>query len=157
MLPPGIIQRDVVISGSYVSLLGASHVTCDEASRSILTGKLTVTGTQVTVFDVELRGAVTISGDHVRIQDTCTGCFAQACIPSSGGGGGEDAGEVGRVAENDAAPSDAGATSASDAGAVAEPDASEPQDAHAPPAVPDAGAPMDAPATADAAHAADAE
>lgn len=84
-LRAGTYDREIIVHGNNVKLLGAGG--CNATERTILTGALTVKGNNALVQDIELRGRVLIEANNVRIQDACTGCFADACFPGGNGNG----------------------------------------------------------------------
>lgn len=138
-LRPGIYDRDIVIAGNHVSLLGAAS--CTEGERSVLNGTLVIRGNHALVHDVELRGSVQVTGNHARIQDTCSRCFADQCLGGGGscgqrctggddgsegnGGNGSGTGNGGTTDAGGGSAADAGTTN--DAGTTS--DAGSPQDA----------------------------
>jgi hypothetical protein len=85
VLNAGTYTREIVILGNNVVLLGSAGC----SNRTILTGSLTVRGNNALVQDVELRGSAIVSGNNARFQDSCSGCFADACYPGPGGGAGK--------------------------------------------------------------------
>ncbi len=87
VLRPMTYSRSIVINGNHVSLVGSGS--CNGDDRTVLTGALTIRGDDAIVFDVDLRGPVTITGNRARVQNTCGGeCFAQQCFASGNSGGG---------------------------------------------------------------------
>ena len=89
-LRAGTYDRDIVVHGNNVKLLGAAR--CNASERTVLMGALTVKGNNAIVQDIELRGRVLIEANNVRVQDSCTGCFADACFSGGGNGGGSSSG-----------------------------------------------------------------
>ncbi|HEX8789474.1 MAG TPA: hypothetical protein VF765_00880 [Polyangiaceae bacterium] len=124
-LEPGHTKRDVVVKGSDVHLFGAAHKSCTIDEYSILDVRLELDGDDITVFDVDLTGALVIGGHRCKVQDSCTGCFDGACEHCCGhedesdkhlacnGGGGEPGAE-----EDAGAPAEDGGPAVPDAGAV---------------------------------------
>ncbi len=80
---PGIYERDVVIYGNDVRLFGAGG--CGGIDRTILRGALTVRGQNAFIQDIELAGPVLVEANQVRVQDSCSRCFADACYSGRGG------------------------------------------------------------------------
>ncbi len=89
-LRAGTYDRDIIIHGNNVKLFGAGG--CNTSERTVLTGSLTVKGNNAIVQDVELRGRVLIEANNVRIQDACTGCYANACYSGDGSSSGGSSG-----------------------------------------------------------------
>jgi hypothetical protein len=87
LFPPMVIHRDILVTGNHVSLVGLGS--CNGSDHTVLLGALTIRGDDAIVFDIDLRGPVTISGNRARVQNTCGGtCFADGCIPGGNTGGG---------------------------------------------------------------------
>ncbi len=124
-LERGHTKRDVIVKGSDVHLFGAAHESCTIDAYSILDGKLELDGDDITVSDVDLTGALVIGGHRCKVQDSCTGCYDDACEHccghedqsdkhlACGGGGGAPGGE-----EDAGAPAEDGGTALPDAGGV---------------------------------------
>lgn len=125
-LEPGHTKRDVVVRGSDVHLFGAAHKSCTIDEYSILDGRLELDGDDITVFDVDLNGALVIGGHRCKVQDSCTGCYDGACEHCCGhedhsdehlacnGGGGSSGGE-----EDAGVPTEDGGPAVPDSGSVA--------------------------------------
>lgn len=91
-LPEGTCGRDVVVTGNDVIIAGATS-SCDAGRHSVLSGTLTIRGDGCSVVDVDLEGAVDVSGANARFEDDCSKCWDDACIHAHGGGGGDDQGD----------------------------------------------------------------
>lgn len=127
-LKPGVYERDIEIRGNHVSLVGAEG--CGDGQRSVLKGELRVKGNHAMIHDVDLSGSVVVEGNAVRIQDSCSKCWSNACYGpgKSGNAGGcdnggstcQDAGTppADSGAPTDAGPVDSGATDAGEADAM---------------------------------------
>jgi hypothetical protein len=98
-LRPGVYDRDVVITGHHVALLG--NASCADGQRSVLRGTLRVTGHHDLVQDVDLRGSVVVNGHHDRIADSCTRCFAEQCMKAGGSCGDACRGAIGSACTAD--------------------------------------------------------
>jgi hypothetical protein len=79
-MKPGTYARDVLITGNDVRLLG-SGTACDESAQTTLTGNLEIRGADVTVFDVEAQGSLTIDGARPHVVNSCSRCFNERCAP----------------------------------------------------------------------------
>jgi hypothetical protein len=64
-LPAGVIESDVVVSGNDVRLFGHG------CGRTVLYGRLLVSGNDVTVEGVDVRGPAHLQGNDVAVEDPC--------------------------------------------------------------------------------------